>query len=153
MARKILSAEIDSTLADSIAAYGHSPLKLDAQVEIDWKFRIGVDPNDGNWISEHPPYDVKLLGGLKIGTLTDPEEIKWVRKATDDDPDAGAVGRINEIIHSENPRVITGLKLEVLTGVHAKALKSQNEFEAAKQGFLKYWWIIPVLLLLIWWKS
>ncbi|WP_280173973.1 hypothetical protein [Rhizobium sullae] len=40
-----------------------------------------------------------------------------------------------------------------MTGVDAKALKSQNDFNAAKQAFMKYWWIIPVLLLLIWWKS
>lgn len=152
MARRILSAEIDSTLGDSIAAYGHSPLKLDAQVELDWKFRIDVDPNDGNLTSYLPPYEV-TLNGLKIGRLTDPDEIMWVRKATDENPEAGAVGRINEIIYSDNPKHIRGFKVDVLTGVDAEALKSQNEYEAAKQGFMKYWWVIPVILLLIWWKS
>ncbi len=59
----------------------------------------------------------------------------------------------NEIIHSDNPKHLLGFKVDVLTGVDAKALKSQNDFNAAKQAFMKYWWIIPVLLLLIWWKS
>ncbi|GEC34041.1 hypothetical protein N181_23260 [Sinorhizobium fredii USDA 205] len=152
MARRILSAELDWMIGDSVTDPRHSPIKLDEQVDIDWKFRIGIDHESGALASSLPPYDVKFLG-KRIGTLTDPDEIKWVRQATDADPEAGAVGRINEIILSDNQRQITGFKVEVLTGVDAKALKLQNEYQSAKQTLVTYWWVIPVILLLIWWQS
>ncbi|MDX0741567.1 hypothetical protein GOL45_30845 [Sinorhizobium medicae] len=148
MARKILSAELNWIRADDIASY----VKVDDEVEIDWKFRIGMD-DAGTLVSGLPPYDLKVHG-ITIASLTAPDEIMWVRKATDENPEAGAVGRINEFLYSsDDPRKITGLKVEVLTGVDAKAFKSRNEYEAAKQGFVKFWWIIPILLLLIWWKG
>ena len=58
------------------------------------------------------------------------EDIQWVRKATDED--AGAAGRINEIIYGRTPCHIVGFKVEALTGIDAKQLKSRNDYEGSK---------------------
>jgi hypothetical protein len=142
---------------ESAERTGNFFIKLDDQVEIDWKFRIGRDYDSGELISELPPYSVKFRS-QNIGELTDPEDIRWVRKATDQDPEDGAIGRVNEIvygeefIYGEKKNVLKGFKVEVLTGVDARKLKSSNDYEVAKQNLVKYWWIIPLLLALIWWK-
>lgn len=154
MARRIVSAELSDIWRENIAHSGQSPFKVDDQVEIDWKFRIGTDYATGELISDLPPYSV-IFRRQTIGELTEQEDIVWVRKATDQDPEDGAVGRINEILYGEygaKKHVVSGFKLELLTGVDARKLKSLNDYEAAKQNLVRYWWIIPILLGLIWWK-
>ncbi|MQV12224.1 hypothetical protein GHL01_00495 [Sinorhizobium meliloti] len=157
MARRIVFAEMNDIWRENSERAGQSLFKLDDQIEIDWKFRIGRDYDSGELISELPPYSVKFRS-QNIGDLTDAEDIAWVRKATDQDPGDGAIGLVNEIvygeeiIYGERKTIIKGFRIEVLTGVDARKLKASNEFEASKQTFMKYWWLIPLLLALIWWK-
>lgn len=157
MARRIVFAEINDHWRESAEHSGRLFFKLDDQVEIDWKFRIGRDYETGELISDLPPYMVKF-GSHDIGELTDTDDILWVRKATDQDPDDGAFGRVNEIVYGEKfvngekKQTIEGFKIEVLTGVDARKLKASNDFEASKQTFMKYWWLIPLLLAMMWWK-